>query len=233
MAEIYMEVLTAPLLPVVLTLGAYQAAAALQKKLRSPLCNPILVGALFVIVFLGISGLSSGAYQAGMRCTSWLTTPATVCLAIPMYEQYLVLKKNLGAILAGVAAGAVSCLLMTLALCLLFAFPESLTLSLLPKSITSAIGAPLAEMNGGFYSIAASVIIITGIVGSVLGSTFCKMFRITDPVAMGAAYGTASHVVGTAKASELDPLAGAVSSLAMVSAGVLTVAVYPLVLALL
>ena len=168
-------------------------------------------------------------YQKGMDTVAWLLTPATVALAVPLYEQMKALKKNLPAIFAGVVAGAVSSLGMVLGLCLLFALPREITVSLLPKSITTAIGMVLAEQGGGIGSLTAGVIAVTGITGVLLGPVFCKLFRLKHPICQGVAYGTASHVLGTTKALETDPLAGAVSSLSLVVAGLLTAVLFPIV----
>ena len=226
------ELLNIPILPVFLTLLAYRAGAALQQKLKSPLCNPILIAVILVLVFLSATGMELEAYQAGTSLMSWLMTPATVCLAISIYEQLQILRKNTGVILASVAAGAVSCLAMVLLLGLLFRFEPELTLSLLPKSVTTAIGVPLTTMIGGVPSITTAAIILSGITASVLGSVLCRLFRLTDEVAKGVAFGTAGHVIGTAKATELNPLTGAVSSLSLIAAGLLTAIVLPVFSAL-
>lgn len=222
------DLLNISILPVVLTLLAYKAGALLQQKTKSPLCNPILVAVILVLGFLGISGMELKTYQAGATFLSWLMTPATVCLAISMYEQFQVLRKNTPIILVGVAAGAVSCLLMVLCFCLLFGFDRELTVSLLPKSVTTAIGVPLSQLAGGLTPITTATIILTGITASVLGPTLCRLFRLTDEVARGAAFGTAGHVIGTAKATEMSKLTGAVSSLSLVVAGLLTAIVLPI-----
>ena len=122
---------------------------------------------------------------------------------------------------------------MVFGFALVFSFSADLTVSLLPKSITTAIGVVLSEMAGGMPGVTTAVIIFTGIFGNILGPVFCRIFRITDPVAQGVAYGTAAHVIGTAKASELSPLTGAVSSLSLVVAGLLTSLILPLVTGLL
>ena len=223
------ELLSIGILPVLLTLGAYQLGLFCQKKLRTPIANPILIAVILVLLFLGVTGMPIGAYNDAMVRTSWLMTPATVCLAIPMYEHARVLRKNLPAMLAGIAAGAIVCLLAVLGLCLLFRFDRSLTISLLPKSVTSAIGAPLSQIYGGIAPITTAVIIVTGILASISGTLLCKLFRITDPVAQGVAFGTAGHVIGTAKATELGAVTGAASSLALVVTGLLTALVFPLV----
>ena len=215
------------ILPVVLTLFAYQIGVQCQKKFRLSIFNPILIGVIVVLAVLSLIGMDRKSYQEGMKFLSWLMTPATVCLAIPMYEQIQALRKNLKAILAGVAAGTVSCLTMLLVLMLVLKFDRNLAVSLLPKGITTAIGMPLAELYGGTPSIATMGIIFTGIFGNVLGLQFCKWFGITHEIAQGVAFGTGAHVIGTAKANELSPLAGAVSSLSLVVAGLMTALLFP------
>ncbi len=224
------ELLNLELSSVLLTLLCYQAGVLIQKKVKSPACNPILIGVVLVLLFMAATGLENRVYQEANVRLSWLMTPATVCLAIPMYEQLGILKKNLKALLAGIAAGAFSCLFFVLGLAVLFRFDRALTVSLLPKSVTSAIGVPLSQLSGGIPSITTAVIILTGIVASVLGPMLCKLFKLEDEVSRGVAFGTAGHVVGTAKANELSPLTGAVSSLSLVVAGLLTALVFPLVL---
>lgn len=227
------KLLNIPIWPVVLTLLAYQTGASLQKRLKTPLCNPILIAVILVLVFLSATGTELSSYQAGSAYLSWLMTPATVCLAISMYEQFQILRKNTGVILAGVAAGCLSCLAMVLGFCLLLGFDRTLTVSLLPKSITTAIGAPLSEMAGGMASITTAAIILSGIIASVFGPSLCKLFRLTDDIARGTAFGTAGHVIATAKATEMGKLIGAVSSLSLVIAGLLTAVVLPLITKLL
>ena len=222
------ELLHLELTSVLLTLLSYQAALWLQKKTKSPVCNPILVGVLLVLLFMALTGLENSTYQGANVRLSWLMTPATVCLAIPMYEQVQVLKKNLKAMAAGIAAGAVCCLGMVLLWAVLFRIDRELTVTMLPKSVTSAIGVPLSTINGGIPSVTTAAIILTGIIASVLGTTLCKLFGLKDQISRGVAFGTAGHVIGTSKANELSPLTGAVSSLSLVVAGLLTALVLPM-----
>lgn len=229
MAE-YLEI---TILPLVLTLGAYQLGRLCQQKLKSAIANPVLISMILILAFMALTGLKNETYQAGMKCFSWLLTPATVCLAIPMYEQLQILRKNLMALLCGIATGAIVSLFVVLGCALLFHWEPALTASLLPKSVTSAIGVPLCQMAGGIPSITTTIIILTGIVANMLGSLCCKLFRITDPIAQGVAFGTSGHVIGTARANELSPLTGAVSSLSLVIAGLITSLVFPLVMKLL
>ena len=213
--------------PLILTLAAFRVGQLCQQKWKKPIFNPTLIGMMLVIAFLLATGMNTEGYTTGMRKMSWLMTPATICLAIPMYEQFQVLKKSLKAILAGVCAGALSCMLVVAAVGLLLEFEQSILISLLPKSVTTAIGVSLSELFGGMGGVTTAAIIVTGIGGNMMGPTLCKLFGITDPVAQGVAFGTSAHVIGTAKANEISELTGAASSLSLVVAGLLTAAFMP------
>lgn len=219
--------------PILLTLLAFRIGQLCQETWKKPIFNPTLIGAVLVIVFLLLSGVDAGTYTVGAAGLSWLMTPATICLAIPMYEQFQLLRRDLKAIAAGVLAGVVSCLALLAVLGLMLGFDRSLTISLLPKSVTTAIGVPLSQLYGGMSAVTTAAIIITGILGNMFGTTFCRWFHITDETAQGVAFGTAAHVIGTAKANQISPLTGAVSSLSLVVAGLLTAVLLPLVAALL
>jgi predicted murein hydrolase (TIGR00659 family) len=221
------DLLNNEVLCILLTLICYRAGLEVQKRTKSALFNPILIAVILVLVFLWVTGADPEAYQRGNTRLSWLITPATVCLAIPMYEQLQVLQKNLKAILVGVAGGSISCLGMILALAALFRFDRKLTVSLLPKSVTSAIGAALSPLYGGMASVTTAVIILTGILAAVTGPMLCKLFKLDDEVSRGVALGTSGHVIGTSRANEMSPLTGAVSSLSLVVAGILTAILFP------
>lgn len=220
------------LFPLVLTLGTYQFGLWCQKKVKHALCNPLLIATVLSIGIILLTGFDLQVYQKGTAGISWLLTPATVCLAIPLYEQLKVLKKHLPAILVGIFTGVFVSLGSILLLCRLFRLEDMMTLSLLPKSITTAIGLALTEQNGGISALTTFAIVITGILGNLSGSALCKLLKITDPVAQGVSFGTASHVIGTSRAIEVDPLTGAVSSLSLAVAGILTAVVFPIVLTL-
>lgn len=221
------------LFPVLLTLGTYQFGLWCQKKARHALCNPLLIATILSIAVLAATGFDPKVYQTGTAGISWLLTPATVCLAVPLYEQLKVLKKHLPAILAGVVSGVVTSLLSIFLLCRLFRLEDVVTISLLPKSITTAIALALTEQSGGISALTTFAIVITGILGNLSGSAFCKLMKLTDPVAQGVGFGTASHVIGTSRAMEVDPLTGAVSSLSLAVAGILTAILFPFLLMLL
>ena len=216
------------LFAVVLTLAAYELGCFCQRRTGLAVCNPILLGAVGVAAVLGALGIPGEVYQQGSGAFSWLLTPATVCLAIPLHTQFSRLRRDLPALLAGVAAGTLASLLGIGALCRAFGLNVVLTASLLPKSITTAMGIVVSEAGGGDPAITTAAIIATGILGSVAGPALCRLFRLTHPTAQGAAFGTAAHVIGTSKAAELGETAEASGSLALVVAGVLTAVLCPL-----
>ena len=195
-----------PLFCLVLTVVAYQIGLWCRNKTGSTLCNPLLISILLVIGVLLITGISPEKFQEKTVGFTWLLTPATVCLALPLYRQLKLLKKNLPAILAGIAAGTVTSLICVLLMCKLMGLDRQLTVSLLPKSITTAMGIVLSEQNGGVQAITSVVIILTGILGSLCGSWMCKLLKLKDPISQGVAFGTATHVIGTTRATDIDPV---------------------------
>ena len=213
---------------IALTLGAFQIGLWCQKKWKTPICNPIFISAALVIAFLLIAGYPNKDYQAGTALYQWLLTPATVCLALPLYRQLKILGKHLWAILAGITAGTVTSLICVALMAKVFALNDTMLYTLLPKSITSAMAVTLVEQLGGIPSITVAVIIVTGILGSLTGGVLCKLLRLEDPISQGVAYGTASHVIGTSRATELGALQGAVSSLSLAVAGILTAILLPI-----
>ena len=207
---------------VTLTLVAFCAASALQKKWKLAVLNPIVLSAAAIIVVLKVLQIPNTVYQSGCQILSFLLTPATICLSISFYEQFQNLKKHLAAVAAGVAAGTVASVGAVWALSRLFGLDRALLASMLPKSVTTAIGVALSSELGGIAAITTAAIIITGIFGNIIGPALCRLFRLDDPVAQGAAFGTAAHVIGTTRAMEMNALAGAVSSLALTLAGIIT-----------
>ena len=227
------ELLRIDVLPIVLTFFAFQLGRWIQEKTKLAICNPILLGVVLVIVVLKATAMPLEDYQQGVKQISWLITPATVCLAIPMYEPLQALRKNLTAILVGFVSGTLSCLAVLIVVSLLLGLDKAVAVSLLPKGITTAIGLPLSELYGGYGAITTIGITVAGLSGYMFGPAWCKWLHITDPVAQGVAFGTSSHVMGTARANELDPLIGAVSSLSLVVAGLMTAVIFPVLYAML
>ena len=200
---------------VLISLAAYGLGSLLRSKLKCPLINPLLISIILTIPAILLLNIDYATYEEGAHYLSWLLTPATVALAVPLYEQFELLKKNIAAITAGVVAGVLSSLGSVLGLAVLFGFSHEEYITFLPKSITTAIGMGVAEVG---------VIIITGVIGNMLGDMLLKLFRISEPVAKGIALGSSAHVMGTSKAMEIGEIEGAMSSLSVVVSGILTVA---------
>ena len=208
---------------VVVSLLAYEFGLWLKRKLKLAICNPLLVSIVAVILILAVFRIDYESYEEGAQLLSYLLTPATVCLAIPLYEQITLLKKNSKAIMAGILSGVASSLLSILAMAALFGLSHEEYVTLLPKSITTAIGMGISQELGGIVTITVAVIIVTGILGNVIGEHICRLFHIEEPIAKGIALGTAAHAIGTAKAMELGEIEGAMSSLSIAVSGLLTV----------
>lgn len=208
---------------VALSLSAYYLGTLLKKRFKLAIFNPILIAVALTIGVLLLLGIDYESYNASAKYLSYLLTPATVSLAIPFYEQLHILKKNARAIALGILGGALTSLACIALMALILGLDHAEYATLLPKSVTTAIGMPLAGSLGGYESVAAVVIIVTGIVGNMLAPWFLKLIRVTEPIAKGVAIGTASHAVGTAKAIELGEVEGAVSGLSIAAAGLFTV----------
>lgn len=208
---------------VLISLAFYFLGCFLKKKWKLAIFNPLLISILLTIIVLLLFHIDYDTYNAGARYISYLLTPATVCLAIPLYEQFEALKKNWLAILAGILAGICSSLGSIFGMALLFGFTHEEYVSFLPKSITTAIGMGVSEELGGYVSITVAVIVLTGVLGNMIGESVLKLFHITEPIAKGIALGTSAHVMGTSKAMELGEIEGAMSSLSVVVCGLITV----------
>jgi len=207
----------------VLSLAAYMLGELIRKKTGKDLANPLLIAILITMVVLKLTGIEYSDYQGSASTLSWLLTPATVCLAIPLYEKLSVLKQQGKAIFAGIAAGVAASIACVYLCALLFSFTHEEFVTFLPKSITTAIGMGVSEEFGGHVTITIVVIIISGILGNIFAVPACHLLHITDPVAQGVAIGTCSHAIGTSKAMEMGEIQGAVSGLSIAVAGILTV----------
>lgn len=213
---------------VALTLGAFALGTWINKRTGKAIFNPLLLGSIFVIIFLSLLQIPFGAYRESVSFLSYLLLPATVSLAVPLYEQWQKLKSNALAVLCGIAAGSVISMVSIVAMSWLLKLDPVLSASLMPKSVTSAIGAEVATELGGIGSLAGALIILTGIVGNLSAAALCRICRLHDPVARGVAIGTGSHAVGTSRALQMGRVEGAVSSLSIAAAGVLTAVLCPI-----
>lgn len=210
---------------VFISIITYEIGVLIKKKLKLAIFNPLLISIALIIVFLLAFHIKYNVYESGAQCLSYFLTPATVALAVPLYEQIEPLKKNWKAIVAGILSGALTSALCVLAVSLIFQLDHKQYVTLLPKSITTAIGMGLSEELGGIVTITVAVIVVTGVIGNMFAESICKLFHITDPVAKGIGIGSASHAMGTAKAMEMGEIEGAMSSLSIAVSGLLTVVV--------
>ena len=211
---------------VALCIVGYALGLWIRKKLNMGFLNPLLLSIIFVIAALKILKVDYEGFQDSAKYLSYLLTPATVCLAVPLYQQLKLLKENLLAVICGILAGVISSLGSVLAMAYLFGLDHQYYVTLLPKSITTAIGMGVSEELGGVTTITVAIIIVTGVLGNIIGEFICRLFHIYEPIAVGLAFGTSAHAIGTAKAMELGEIEGAMSSLSIAVAGLITGSCY-------
>lgn len=214
---------------VVLTLAIYMGGLLLRRRYKLAILNPLLLAGVVIIAIYSLTGLDIAAYQRQTRLFSDLLTPATVCLAIPLYEKLALLKKHWRAVLIALLAGMLTSFLCIWAIAALFDLDHAMYVTLLPKSITTAIGMDVSRELGGSVPLTVAVIVITGVVGSVIAQGVFRLFRIHHPVAKGLALGASAHAIGTSRAMELGEVEGAMSSLAIAVTGLMTVGFVQLV----
>ena len=198
---------------VVISLLTYELGNLLQKKTKWAIFNPLLVAMFLIISFLTIFRMDYSIYQEKTKYISFLLTPATVCLAIPLYEKMQILKKNWKAILVGIGGGVLTSMCAVLGMAKLMKMSYEQYVTLLPKSITTAIGIGVVREFGGYETITVAAIILTGIVGNICAEPVCRIFKIKNPIAKGVAIGTGAHVIGTTKAMEMGEIEGAMTVL--------------------
>lgn len=213
---------------VLLTLAAFALGTLMNRRTEKAFLNPLLLGSVFVIVFLSVLHVPYADYKTSAAPISYLLLPATVSLAIPLYEKLDLLRKNAAAILAGIASGTLLSLGSAFVLAFVLKLNHVQYVTLLPKSVTTAISMDVSSELGGIASLTGAIVILTGIVGNLLAENVCKWFHITDPIAKGIGIGTSSHAIGTSKALEMGEVEGAMSGLAIAVAGVLTAVLCPL-----
>lgn len=217
------ELLASPYFGIFLSIAAYALGCGLNRKFRTPLCNPLLIAIVLVVGVLLVFRIPYEDYNAGGEIISLFLAPATACLAVGIYSKLAVLKKYWLPILVGAVAGSASSMLSVYALCRLLGLDEQLTVSLIPKSVTTPIAVGIVESAGGLTPITVVAVIVTGILGAILAPAMIRLFRISDSVAAGLAIGACSHAVGTSKAVELGEVEGAMSGLAIGVCGVVIV----------
>lgn len=213
---------------VAISLFAYWIGLQCRKKWDIPLMNPLLIAmTLLIVVFLG-TGISFETYSYGAKYLTYFLTPATVCLAVPLYRQVETLKKNLPAVFISIGCGSLAHAAIIIGLSAVLRLEDEILLSFMPKSVTTAIALGVSEELGGIQSLTVAGVCVAGMMGAIMGPAILSRCRITEPEAQGLALGTASHAIGTAKAVEMGEIQGAMSSLAIVVTGILTVVLLPL-----
>lgn len=217
---------------VFITLLGFYLGVLLKQRYNSALLNPLLTAIFFVLAILLIFNIEYETYDKSAQYLNYLITPATICFAVPLYRQWRTLKANVHAIAAGILAGVLATVCSILVFALFFDFSHEIYVTLLPKSTTTAIGIGIANELGGIVPLTVIAIVITGNLGNLAAVPLCRFFRLEEPVARGIAIGSASHVIGTVKAFEMGETEGAMSSLAIILAGLLTVIVAPFFAAL-
>lgn len=211
-----------------LSMAFFQLARWLNRKAGREVISPLLFATLLCIAVLLVFDIDFEVYNRGAQYLDVLLTPATICLAIPLYRQYELLRRNAVAVLAGSVAGVAAHMAGCLLMLAVFRLEAAEFITLLPKSITTAIGKSLSAELGGYPAITMAAIMITGLFGAAIAPALLRLFRVRDPLAQGLAIGTASHAAGTSTAVQMGEVQGAASSLAIVVTGLLTVVAAPL-----
>ncbi len=206
-----------------ITLASYMLGLWVKKKLKKEIFNPLLISIIIVVIILVIFDIDYEHYNSSAKYISYFLTPTTICLAVPLYRQLTLLKDNLLAVIIGISSSVVTSCVSIFLLAKLYALTPIQYYTLLPKSITTAIGLPLSEELGGVADITVAVIILTGIFGNLSANIVLKLFSINHPISKGVAIGSSSHAIGTVKAMELGEVTGAMSSLSIVVSGIITV----------
>lgn len=217
---------------IVLSFAAYEIGKWINKKLKTPIANPLLIAILLIIGFLSITGIDYDYYKKGGDFIAFFIGPATVAMVLDLYANLDTLKKNILPILVGVGFGTIFSFVLAIFLSKIFQIDKNLVASLIPQSITTAIAISLSGEYQGIIGLTAIVVVIRGVSGAVFAPIVMKIFRIKDPVAQGVAIGTSSHAVGTSQARLMGEIQGAMSGLSIAIAGITAVIIMPLAMKL-
>ncbi|HEY3433443.1 MAG TPA: LrgB family protein [Rhodocyclaceae bacterium] len=231
--EVWAYLAASPLLGLTVTLVAYQIAYWLFRKAKfHPAANPVLLAVLILVPLLQLTGTSYKTYFDGAQFVHFLLGPATVALAIPLYGQIRRLHAMVLPLAVALLAGSATAIVSALVIGKLLGASTVTLISLAPKSVTTPIAMGIAEKLGGLPSLAALMVLTTGIIGAVGGSGLYRLLRIKDQAMKGFAMGIAAHGIGTARAFQENEQMGAFSALAMGLNGLLTALLLPLLLPL-
>ena len=231
--QIWVYLSTTPLLGLTVTLVAYQAGMWIYTRANlHPLLNPVLIAVVMLVGLLLMTETDYRTYFDGAQFVHFMLGPATVALAVPLYQQFQKVKKSFALILVSIVTGSTVAALSAIGVAWLMGATQETVLSLAPKSVTAPIAMGIAEATGGVPSLTAVLVILTGILGAVFGTWTLNALRIKDWRARGLAMGTASHGIGTARALQVNDIAGAFASLAMGLNGLATAVLLPVILGL-
>lgn len=217
------EIMSSPFFGIWLSIAAFWIGVKLQKKTGLVICNPLIIAIVLVSGTLLLLKVPYESYEAGGSVINMFLAPATACLAVSIYTKAALLKENWIPVVTGAVCGSLASMGSVFLMCRLFSLDEAMTVSLMPKSVTTPIAVSISEGHGGMVPITVVAVIFTGILGSVLAPGLIRLFRVKDPVTAGIAIGACSHAVGTSKALELGETEGAMSGLAIGICGILTV----------
>lgn len=230
--NLYLGLFKTAFFGIALTLIAFKIGIVINHKTKKIIFNPLLIAIVIVIAFLAITGISYDTYYVGGSMIQFLLTPATIALAVPLYRQLEVLKKNLKAILLAILSGSTACAITMFLIAKAFHMPNKIYYGLAAKSVTLAIALGITSEIGGLAGVTCVAVVVSGIIGAAFVTVFSRTFKITNPIALGLSVVTASHAIGTSRAIQLDELVGAMGSLAIVIAGVFTVVIAPIMASL-
>ena len=222
-----------PLFGIGITLGAYQVAMAAYERTRWVFLQPVLVSMLTVIGILLLSGLSFAEYKNSVAALTLLLGPATVALAVPLYLNLRRIRQLFWPIIITLALAGTFATVMGVGLAWAFGAEPIMLMSMAPKSVTSPIAMLVADQIGGIAALAAVFVMITGVIGAIVGPSVLRLCHVHHPAAQGMALGITAHAVGTARALQESDECGAFAALAMSLMGVITAVLLPLVIALL
>ena len=216
------ELVSSAFFGLTLTVLAYWVGITIQKKSGLVICNHMIIAAGLIVAALKLLGVSYEQYYVGGTIVNMLLGPATACMALAIYQKRALLKENWLPVLLGCLVGAVTTVVTVLVMSRMFGLSREMTVSLLPKSVTTPIASAISESHGGIVSITVAAVIFTGILGNLTAPFLVKLFRVKDPMAAGLGIGACSHGMGTAKALEMGKTEGAMSGLAIGICGIAT-----------
>ncbi len=217
------DLCTYPSFGIALSILTFWIGIKIQKKTKMIICNPLLIAIVLCIGVLLIFKIPYESYNQGGEIINMFLSPATACLAVSIYTKLELLKKNWLPILVGCMAGSATSMASVLLLCRLMGLDETMTMSLVPKSVTTPIAVSISSGHGGIVPVTVVAVIFTGILGSILAPALIKLFRVKNPMVAGLSIGACSHAMGTSKAIELGETEGAMSGLAIGICGIITV----------